>query len=164
VKTNYFFRSMLTNNNKQQQQTHQFINRTINGLRKDGALNLTLKPEEMTRPITDRYRLELSMTNRMYQWLIYGFLCTPGTFALPGAVDFTKFVISEGFMMPIFRDISIPLYPGMTLISFLLFSLFLPRGWEVFFFPFFFSFPPPPPPPFFFVVCSCVFTDDKRRV
>lgn len=85
--------------------------RTINALRKEGALNLVLKPEEITRPIQDQGRLDLALASKVHQWIVYGFLCTPGTLGTPGAVDLAKYALSEGFLTPVFRDISVPLYP-----------------------------------------------------
>jgi NCK-associated protein 1 len=84
--------------------------RTINILRKEGAINLTLKPEEITRPIQDQGRVDLAIASKVYQWIVYGFLCTPGTLGTPGAVDLAKFALSEAFLTPVFRDISVPLY------------------------------------------------------
>jgi len=84
--------------------------RTINSLRKEGALSLILKPEELTRPVQDQARLDIASASKMYQWIIYGFLCAPGTFALPGAIDLAKFALSEGFATPVFREVSVELY------------------------------------------------------
>ncbi len=39
--------------------------RTINTLRKEGALNLTLKPEDMTKPAMDQSRIELAMASKV---------------------------------------------------------------------------------------------------
>ncbi len=47
----------------------------------------------------------------MYLWIIYGLLCTPGAFALPGALDLAKFAIAEGFNTPVFKDVSLLPFP-----------------------------------------------------
>lgn len=85
--------------------------RSINTLRKEGALNITLKPEDMSKPAMDQARIELSLASKMYLWIIFGFLCTPGVFVLPGSIDLAKFALSEGFLAPIFKDVSVPIYP-----------------------------------------------------
>eukprot|EP01112_Ceratiomyxa_fruticulosa_P019008 TRINITY_DN6153_c0_g1_i1.p1 TRINITY_DN6153_c0_g1~~TRINITY_DN6153_c0_g1_i1.p1 ORF type:complete len:1157 (-),score=241.56 TRINITY_DN6153_c0_g1_i1:17-3487(-) len=85
--------------------------RTITALRKDGALNLTLKPEELGRPAQDPGRLDLVLTSRVQQWVLYGFLLVPGALGLPGSVDYVKFVLSEGYLLPVFRDVTFAPYP-----------------------------------------------------
>lgn len=39
--------------------------RTINSLRKEGALNITLKPEEMTKPAMDQARIDLANASKV---------------------------------------------------------------------------------------------------
>eukprot|EP00026_Physarum_polycephalum_P000270 Phypoly_transcript_00270.p1 GENE.Phypoly_transcript_00270~~Phypoly_transcript_00270.p1 ORF type:complete len:988 (-),score=126.97 Phypoly_transcript_00270:2585-5365(-) len=85
--------------------------RSINTLRKEGALNITLKPEDLAKPAMDQARIELSLASKMYLWIIYGFICTPGVFGQPGSVDLAKFALAEGYLTPVFKDVSIPMYP-----------------------------------------------------
>lgn len=85
--------------------------RFINTLRKEGALNITLKPEELVKPAMDQARIELALASKMYLWIVYGFICTPGAFALQGSVELAKFALSEGYLTPVFKEISVPLYP-----------------------------------------------------
>lgn len=39
--------------------------RSINALRKEGALNITLKPEEMLKPVMDQSRLDLALAPKV---------------------------------------------------------------------------------------------------
>ncbi|EGG24359.1 component of SCAR regulatory complex [Cavenderia fasciculata] len=82
----------------------------ITQLRRDGALNLILKPEDIARPIQDQYRTDLAYGARMNQWILFGALCAPGTLGTPSAIELVKFALSEGFHLPIFKDISFPIH------------------------------------------------------
>eukprot|EP01133_Synstelium_polycarpum_P006513 gene6513-7543_t len=84
--------------------------RFITQLRRDGALNLILKPEDIARPIQDQYRIDLAYASRMHQWILYGFLFAPGTLHTPQSVELVKFALSEGFNLPVFKDLNFPIH------------------------------------------------------
>eukprot|EP01132_Coremiostelium_polycephalum_P004043 gene4043-5061_t len=84
--------------------------RVITQLRKDGALNLILKPEDIARPVQDQYRIDLAYAGRMNQWILYGFLFAPGTLSTPQAVELARFALTEGFNVPVYKDISFPVH------------------------------------------------------
>lgn len=78
--------------------------KTVTLLRKEGTLNLTLKPEDMAKPVVDKFHYQLVNSNNMYLWIIFGFLMCPETLALPGAIDLCKLALTDGFVVPIFRN------------------------------------------------------------
>ncbi|KYQ89693.1 component of SCAR regulatory complex [Tieghemostelium lacteum] len=84
--------------------------RIITLLRKDGALNLTLKPEDIARPVQDQYRIELAYASTIYQWILYGFLFAPGTLNTPQAIELVRYALTEGFNLPVFKEISFPIH------------------------------------------------------
>lgn len=44
--------------------------RSINTLRKEGALNITLKPEDMSKPAMDQARIELALASKVLALLL----------------------------------------------------------------------------------------------
>ncbi|EFA80340.1 component of SCAR regulatory complex [Heterostelium album PN500] len=82
----------------------------ITQLRRDGALNLILKPEDIARPVQDQYRIDLTYASRMNQWILYGYLFAPGSLTTPQSIELVKFALSEGFNLPVFKDISFPIH------------------------------------------------------
>ncbi|GAM28510.1 hypothetical protein SAMD00019534_116860 [Acytostelium subglobosum LB1] len=80
--------------------------RLITQLRRDGALNLILKPEDIARPIQDQYRTDLTFASRVYQWVIFGYLIAPGALTTPNTIELLKAALSEGFNLPVYREIS----------------------------------------------------------
>jgi len=80
--------------------------RTIPVMRKDGALNITLKPEEMAKPITDKFHYQAIYSGDISNWILFGFLLCPETLSLPGAVDLCKFAMSESFVVPVARNLT----------------------------------------------------------
>ncbi|KAF2077623.1 hypothetical protein CYY_001086 [Polysphondylium violaceum] len=84
--------------------------RVITQLRKDGALNLILKPEDIARPVQDQYRIELAYASRIYQWILYGYLFAPGTLNTPSSIELVRFTLAEGFSLPVFKDIVFPIH------------------------------------------------------
>jgi len=84
--------------------------KTVVLLRKEGTLSVTLKPEEMSKPITDKFHFELIHSNNLTLWITYGFLLCPETLALPGAIDLLKLVLSDAYVTPIFRATTIQLH------------------------------------------------------
>eukprot|EP01114_Cavostelium_apophysatum_P008095 TRINITY_DN2037_c0_g1_i3.p1 TRINITY_DN2037_c0_g1~~TRINITY_DN2037_c0_g1_i3.p1 ORF type:complete len:968 (+),score=390.05 TRINITY_DN2037_c0_g1_i3:690-3593(+) len=80
--------------------------RTITILRKEGAINIALKPEDMPKPVSDKFHFQLDHASSMYLWITYGFLLCPETLSLPGAMDLCKFALSEGQVTPVFRGTS----------------------------------------------------------
>lgn len=53
-------------------------------------------------------------SSQVYVWLAYGFLLCPETLALPGAVDLLATVLKEGYAIPVFREVSVPLHTEYT--------------------------------------------------
>ncbi|EGC34074.1 component of scar regulatory complex [Dictyostelium purpureum] len=84
--------------------------RVITQLRKDGALNLILKPEDIARPVQDQYRIELAYAGHIYQWILYGYLFAPGCLTTQNSIDLAKFVLSEGFYLPVYKEVSISIH------------------------------------------------------
>ncbi|GAM26866.1 hypothetical protein SAMD00019534_100410 [Acytostelium subglobosum LB1] len=80
--------------------------RFITQLRRDGALNLILKPEDIARPIQDQYRTDMLYASRIHQWILYGHLVAPGTLSTPNSIELVKFALSEGYNLPVYKEIS----------------------------------------------------------
>ncbi len=78
--------------------------RTLPVLRKEGALNITLKPEELLKPIVDKFHFQGVHSSQMTLWIAYGYLVYPEALAIPGAVELVKLVLSESFLFPVFRN------------------------------------------------------------
>jgi hypothetical protein len=52
----------------------------------------------------------MTHSSQVYVWLAYGFLLCPETLALPGAIELVAAVLKEGFAIPVFREVTVPLH------------------------------------------------------
>ncbi|KAK5577165.1 hypothetical protein RB653_002103 [Dictyostelium firmibasis] len=84
--------------------------RVITQLRKDGALNLILKPEDIARPVQDSYRIELAYAGRIQQWILFGYLFAPGTLGTTQSIELVRFTLSECFYLSVFKEVSISIH------------------------------------------------------
>lgn len=84
--------------------------RTVNMLRKEGSLNIFLKPEEMCRPIVDKYHYQIPKSDAIGNWILFGFLLVPETLSLPSAVELCKMALSESFVWPVHRNTVVQLH------------------------------------------------------
>lgn len=77
--------------------------RTVTLLRKEGSLNITLKPEEMGRPTIDKFHFQMMHDSQLYLWITFGFLICPEALAANGAVELLKMVLNDGYVTPVFK-------------------------------------------------------------
>eukprot|EP01119_Soliformovum_irregulare_P005153 TRINITY_DN1660_c0_g1_i1.p1 TRINITY_DN1660_c0_g1~~TRINITY_DN1660_c0_g1_i1.p1 ORF type:complete len:1147 (-),score=374.72 TRINITY_DN1660_c0_g1_i1:168-3608(-) len=84
--------------------------RTVAVLRKEGALSITLKPEEMTRPVTDKSIVQLGLDSQMTLWIVFGYLICPEALVPPGAIDLLKTALQEGFSLPLIRNVVLQIH------------------------------------------------------
>jgi len=84
--------------------------RTVSQLRKEGTLSLTLKPEEMAKPITDKFHFSMIQSENITLWIVYGLLVCPEAFAVAGTTDLCKLALSEGFVFTSHAQNAIPIH------------------------------------------------------
>jgi hypothetical protein len=90
--------------------------RTVSALRAEGILNIIMKPEEMGKPVgnnnnNNKFVYALASVPDVYNWIVFGLLPFPDVWAMPGIGDgVLKGALSEGFMMPLARGLSIQLH------------------------------------------------------
>ena len=83
----------------------------VQQLRKEGALNITIVPADITKPITDKFHFQMSFSSQLYNWIVFGFLMCPETLAIPGALELLSVALKDAYVTQIVKDVSIPLHP-----------------------------------------------------
>eukprot|EP00698_Gefionella_okellyi_P004813 TRINITY_DN14453_c0_g1_i1.p1 TRINITY_DN14453_c0_g1~~TRINITY_DN14453_c0_g1_i1.p1 ORF type:complete len:1107 (-),score=271.51 TRINITY_DN14453_c0_g1_i1:31-3351(-) len=73
-------------------------------LRNVGTLSLTLSPEHMQFPAVDPLLMDLQYRERMYNWIIFGYLVVPTELYMPGALDLLRMAMSDGFIASVYRN------------------------------------------------------------
>ncbi|KAH3758257.1 component of SCAR regulatory complex [Pelomyxa schiedti] len=80
--------------------------RNLMDLRKNEALNISLKPGKMTEPVQDQLRFDLQVTENMHNWIIYGYLVCPQTLTQTNAVPLLTEALTEAFVLPVYYDVT----------------------------------------------------------
>lgn len=84
--------------------------RNIPILRKEGVLNITLKPEDIGKPIIDKFHYQLIYVPKLHLAIMYGFLLCPEALGQQGGVELLKLLLSEGFMTPVYQNNSLEIH------------------------------------------------------
>lgn len=79
--------------------------RNIPTLRSEGTLNITSKPEDLPKPVTDKFIFAMSHGSEMFNWIVWGFLLFPDALAVPGCMDLLKNALSEAYCFPVWRGV-----------------------------------------------------------
>eukprot|EP01104_Vermistella_antarctica_P018181 TRINITY_DN6651_c0_g2_i1.p1 TRINITY_DN6651_c0_g2~~TRINITY_DN6651_c0_g2_i1.p1 ORF type:complete len:1159 (+),score=342.64 TRINITY_DN6651_c0_g2_i1:203-3679(+) len=73
-------------------------------LRKDGVLSVIHTPAYMSVPVQSLLVCELSMCDRIHDWIMFTFLLCPEEFAIPSTIPMLKQGLSHGWAVPIIRN------------------------------------------------------------
>ncbi|KAL6050935.1 hypothetical protein QOT17_019527 [Balamuthia mandrillaris] len=79
-------------------------------LRKEGLLNPTLHPDHLALPSHNESNILFMIKDKMYKWIIFGFLLCPEELAAEAARNLCVRTLHHGFRAPIFRDLSISVH------------------------------------------------------
>jgi len=77
--------------------------RTVPFLRESSTLSIILKPEDVSKPVIDKFHLQMLFNRRMPTWILFGLISCPESMASQPVVDALKSALSEGWVYTI-RD------------------------------------------------------------
>jgi NCK-associated protein 1 len=82
--------------------------RTVATLRKEGTLNLTLKPEDCTKPVIDQFLLQIHLVPKLTEWVQWVALAAPHS--LHHMADLAKIVLSDVWRAPVAGECTLDLH------------------------------------------------------
>jgi len=77
--------------------------RLVQHLRESSTLSIILKPEDLSKPVIDKFHLQMLYNRRISQWILFGLISCPEAMASQPVVDILKSALSEGWVYTI-RD------------------------------------------------------------
>eukprot|EP01100_Stratorugosa_tubuloviscum_P010260 TRINITY_DN437_c2_g1_i1.p1 TRINITY_DN437_c2_g1~~TRINITY_DN437_c2_g1_i1.p1 ORF type:complete len:1146 (-),score=454.76 TRINITY_DN437_c2_g1_i1:110-3547(-) len=80
-------------------------------MRKDGVLNLTIKPELMMKPIFFHFIFDLTLCGKIPNWVVWIYIFLPDELASRDALSLLRLALAYAFAIPINRDEFINLHP-----------------------------------------------------